>query len=197
MNINLVTSFIIAGILLLILGYMNIGVGNNANEVVLSQAKQSQKLDIQEIISYDFPKIGYDFTNSADSLISKAKDDRIEFYSNLDNSADGSVEKIIWRFTGLNVTETDNPNDKILVRSVDGVDTEIKVGVTLFKLEYFDQIGSLTPMATPIPSASLSTIRQVQVTLRLESAEEITNSQSGNREYISTLWVKRFTPRNL
>ncbi len=197
MNINLLTSFIVAGILLLMLAYMNIGVSSNATEVVVSQSKQSQKLDIQKIISYDFPKIGYNFTNSVDSLIAKADSNRIVFYSNLDNSSDGSVEKITWRLTSQKVTNTTNENDKILKRIVDGNTTEILLGVTEFKLSYFDELGSTVPMSFPINPSDLGDIRQVEVKLVMQSAEKVRDSASGNSDYLSTVWTKRFTPRNL
>lgn len=197
MNLNIITSFIIAGILLLMLAYMNSGVGKNAAEVVLSQSKQSQKLDIQKIISYDFPKIGYDSNNSLDTLISFADSDRIKFYSNIDNSANGSIETITWEYTDDEIPNTANEDDRVLKRIVDGNENPISIGITGFEIAYFDTLGGNTPMAVPIPTSNLSSIRQIEITLTIQNADKIENSISGNLEYITTQWVKRFTPRNL
>jgi hypothetical protein len=197
MNINILTSFIIAGMLLLMLAYMNLGVSNNSNELVLSQAKQSQKIDIQELITNDFPKIGYDFNDTIDTLISNATDSSIVFFSNIDNSADGSIETIIWEMSSDGVSSTANTDDRILRRTAGGDVTEIVLGVTNFKLRYFDKLGSTTPLSTPLSTADIKTIRQIEVTLEVQSAETVSGTYGGNKNYITSIWTKRFTPRNL
>ena len=197
MNINILTSFIIAGILLLMLAYMNLGVSNNSNELIVSQAKQSQKIDIQKVITNDFPKIGFDLNDAIDSLIVEADANKIVFKSNLDNSVDGSIERVTWELTTDDVTSTSNPNDKILRRTVDGDVTEIVLGVTSFRLDYYDSYGSTTALSTPLSSANIDNIRQIEVTLEIQSAELVSATYGGNSNYITTIWSKRFTPRNL
>lgn len=197
MNINILTSFIIAGILLLMLAYMNLGVSNNSNELIVSQAKQSQKIDIQKVITNDFPKIGFDLNDAIDSLVVEADVDKIVFKSNLDNSADGSIERVTWELTTDDVTSTSNPNDKILRRTVDGDVTEIVLGVTSFRIDYYDSYGSTTPLSTPLSSANIDNIRQIEVTLEIQSAELVSATYGGDSNYITTIWSKRFTPRNL
>lgn len=197
MNINVLTTFIIAGILFLMLAYMNRGVSNNSNELIVSQSKQAQKIDIQAIISNDFPKIGFDFNTSIDSLIVEADSSKIVFKSNLDNSADGSIERVTWEFSTDDVSSTSNPNDKILRRTVDSDITEIVLGVTSFRLDYFDSYGSTTPLSTPLSTADIDNLRQIAVTIEIQSAELVSPTFGGDSNYITTIWTKRFTPRNL
>lgn len=197
MNINVLTTFIIAGILFLMLAYMNRGVSNNSNELIVSQSKQAQKIDIQSIISNDFPKIGFDFNTSIDSLIVEADSSKIVFKSNLDNSSDGSIERVTWEFSTDDVTSTSNPNDKILRRTVDSDITEILLGVTTFRIDYYDSYGSTTPLSTPLSTADIDNLRQIQVTIEVQSAELVSPTYGGDSNYITTIWTKRFTPRNL
>lgn len=197
MNFNIVISFIIAGILLLMLAAMNLGVGNSSTELVLSQAKQSQKIDIQEVISNDFPKIGYDFNASIDTLISSVTDTSIVFFSNIDNSADGSIETVSWIFTSEEVTSTVNDQDRILRRTVGSDVLDIKLGVTNFRLRYYDALGSNTPLTPPLTSAQIESIRQIEVSIEVQSAEEVSSINRGDKRYIRSIWTKRFTPRNL
>ncbi len=197
MNINLVTSFIIGGTLLLMLARMNISVGQSATEVAISGNKQMLKSDIQEVVSYDFPKIGYDFSNSIINPIVSADSTSITFKSNLDNSPDSTVETIVWEFTSNEVTSTPNPNDYVLIRSIDGVSQDIIAGVTKFKLNYYDDLGDEVPLSIPLSAADISSIRQIEVVLELQSAEAISTFGNADQNYIITIWSKRFTPRNL
>lgn len=197
MNFNIVISFIIAGMLLLMLAAMNLGVGNSSTELVLSQAKQSQKIDIQELISNDFPKIGYDFNASIDTLISSVTDTSIVFFSNIDNSADGSIDTVSWVFTSDEVTSTTNDQDRILRRTVGSEVIDIKLGVTSFTLKYYDKLGSTTPLSTPLSLAEIQSIRQVEVSIEVQSAEAVSSINRGDKRYIRSIWTKRFTPRNL
>tara|TARA_R110002096_G_scaffold435983_1_gene664828 strand:+ start:4917 stop:5471 length:555 start_codon:yes stop_codon:yes gene_type:complete len=179
------------------LGWMTLGVSYNSKDIVLSQAKQSNKMDVSQIISYDFPKIGYSGDIDIDSLIVTAKSNKIAFFSNIDNSADNSIEKIIWEFTNREVTSTANPNDFILARTIDGVETEITLGVTEFRINYYDELGSQVPLSFPLSVADINSIRQIEVELVIESADQLKLRSSSPENYVRTAWIKRFTPRNL
>lgn len=197
MTINLITSSIVAGILIFLLAVTNMNIQSSAQELVLSEMKQGQTTDISEIISYDFPKMGYVSIGSIDSTITTANDQKIVFYSNLDNSADHSIEKVTWEFLNIENTATANPNDKILRRQVNGEQTDINIGVVDFRVRYYDVIGSNTPMTTPVSSANLGSIRQIEVEIRLQNADDVSARYNSQAEYITNIWTKRFTPRNL
>ncbi len=197
MNINLVTSFIVSGMLLLMIGWMNRGVSYNSQDLALSQQKQEHKVDISEIISWDMPKIGYAADVSLDTLIISADSTHIEFFSNIDNSSDGSVERIRWEFTNEPLTTTPNPNDYKLTRTVNGVTTFIGLGVTNFTLRYYDDFGETTPMSTPLSFSDIQNLRQIEIDLELQSGDLLQYSRNTEGRYTTTAWVKRFTPRNL
>ena len=197
MNIGLITSFLISGILLLSIGWMNRGVSYNTQDIVLTQQKQEHKVMLSELLSYDLPKIGYTNDAALDTLISYAGDNKLSFYANIDNSSDGSVEKVVWEFTGLDVASTNNPDDKVLLRTENGVGPDIKLGVTNLTFNYYDEIGGSTPMTTPLTQAQINTVKQIEVIMELQSSDPIKYSRDSQENYIKTAWVKRFTPRNL
>jgi hypothetical protein len=95
------------------------------------------------------------------------------------------------------IATTDNPNDKVLRRSVNGDVTDIEIGVVDFEIRYYSSFGSTTPMVTPISSANLATIRQIEVEVTLQSSENISSINNNTPTYVQNTWVKRFTPRNL
>lgn len=197
MNIGIITSTIVAGILILILAVTNLNIQSSAQELVISQMKQVQTTAVSDIISNDFPKIGYASIGDIDSAITSANSTSITFYSNLDNSGDNSIEKVTWEFLTTEIATTDNPNDKVLRRSVNGDVTDIEIGVVDFEIRYYSSFGSTTPMVTPISSANLATIRQIEVEVTLQSSENISSINNNTPTYVQNTWVKRFTPRNL
>jgi hypothetical protein len=177
------------------LAYMNRGVGNSSQELVISQARQSQKLDVQELITYDFPKIGYDFNDTLSTKVVSGSSSKIVFRSNLDNSADGSIETVTWELTAEPVTGTPNENDVILRRTVDADVTDVLLGVTRFEISYYS--ANNTVLSTPLSASDINNLRQVEITLEMQSAEKVTTTYSTGSDYIRTVWNKRFTPRNL
>ncbi len=197
MNVNIVLSFVIGGIIILILGSMNRNVSYSNTDVVLSQTTQIHRGDIAEVVAFDFPKMGYAPNLNTDSLIIAADSNSVTFLSNIDNSSNGSVETIKWEFTTTDITNGTNPNDKLLIRVVDTDTTRFTLGVTRFRLNFYDDLGSTTPLAFPLNITDLSTVRQIEVIMVVESPELLEYSTNQAGRYINSAWVKRFTPRNL
>lgn len=197
MNLNLISGSIVSGMVLLTIGMMNRGVNYNSQDITLSSIKQEQKIELSEVLSHDLPKIGYTSDNSLDTLIAYADEKSIAYYSNIDNSADGSVELVTWELTNEADVSTDNPNDYKLVRTVGGTTTNISLGITTFTLNYYDKLGGTTPLTTPLSSADMDNVKQIEVVLVLESGESIQYSQNTGEKFVKSAWVKRFTPRNL
>lgn len=203
MNAGLITSYIIAGIILISMLMMNIRVQNSSTEVTLTQMTREKVATITDMIYDDFPNMGYDIISTTPVIIEHADSSVIKFYRNIDRA--GSAELITWELLDDPLTETKNPNDKILVRKVldNGVETqtEIKLGVTRFRMWYFDDHGlSTLPedgefLSTPVSASLRDSIKQIYIALELQSPEPI--MEGGQPRYIRSVWEKRFSPANL
>jgi hypothetical protein len=206
MNTGLLTSYIIAGIILISLMMMNIRVSTSSAEITLTHLTREKALSVTELLYYDIPNMGYDQLNTTPEIITIADSNKIQFYRRIDPESPGDPDLITWELTDTAIPETENPNDKVLIRTVEkggNVEiTKIRQGVTRFQLWYFDEQGlSTLPedgefLSTPVSSANLDDIKQVYIALELQSAEPLRNN-SDNLHYIRSAWEKRFSPNNL
>lgn len=196
MNFGIIISYIISGMLMISILTISYNMSYSAGELTTTQIKKSHSHDLHDIITFDIPKVGYQQKEVLATKFSKADSGEISFYSNLDNSDDKSVEQVTWKYTDLPAPDSKNPNDNILRRTVDGVTTEFTVGVTSFKVRYYDEYGSQTPMTTPISSSNYDDIKQIEIEFTLESEYEL-SYREGMSKYVATTWIKRFSPVNL
>lgn len=205
MNAGIITSYIIAGIILISMLMMNIRVSNSSIEITLTQLTREKTAVITDMLYDDIPNIGYNVLNPTADLITIADSSKIQFYRKIDHLAPGNPELITWELLDDDVEATQNPNDKILVRRVKlnatEETTEITLGVTRFRLYYFDEHGlSTLPedgefLNTPVSASQLDDIKQIYIILELQSPEPI--MEGGNPRYIRSVWEKRFSPGNL
>lgn len=206
MNLGLVTSYIIAGILLLSILTMNMSVSSSSTEITLTQITRSHAATISEMISGDVNKIGFNRTGLTNQLLTIGEGKKIQFHSNIDNSPDNSVESITWELTNNAVTSTNNPNDYILKRTVREVssgniisESPIKLGVTKFNVAYYDEYGAplVDSLATPVSASDLSNVKQLYIALKLGSADQVFSTPGSPGHYVISIWEKRFSPPNL
>jgi len=204
MNFGIITSYVIAGILLISLLTMNSRLSRSTGELTLSQNTREHTSTIGEMITYDIPKIGYDIKQKLSDPILRADSNLIEFEGNIDNT--GDVERVLWEFTNTGVSDTENPNDRVLRRKVKSkstgtvvTQTRIDLGVTRFEIRYYDKYGEdqAQPLPTPVSSSDLDKIKQIEIQLVVESDEELYGFWSGENKYVKSAWEKRFSPRNL
>lgn len=206
MNIGLVTSYIVAGVILISLLMMNMRVSNSSAEITLTHITRDKALAITDLLYYDIPNMGYDRFDKTPQILTIADSNKIQFYRKIDRNSTGAPELITWELTNNPVSETPNPNDRVLLRTVEsgGVEevTEIRQGVTTFRLWYFDEHGlSSLPsdgqfMPTPITGADRDSVRQIYIELELQTAEPL-RINANNERYIRAAWEKRFSPNNL
>ena len=200
MNIGLTTSFIVAGVLMISILGMNLSLSISSTKLTMEQITKQRANTISEILNKDIPNIGSDVNQHIDSPIKDAQTTKIEFQSNIDNT--GSVETIVWEFTDTDVSGTSNPDDKILVRKVDGDVTEFKSGVTDFDITYLDI--DRDPISTNLLSSLLGgnqserdKIRYVEISFTVESEEQVGGAGNFEAEYTEINWRKQYTPMNL
>ena len=106
----------------------------------------------------------------------------VDFDGNVD-----TVEYMLGDSTELSITP--NPSDKFLYRIVNGIPKSVNLGVTYFKIRYYDVLNNelSVPMETP-PTGIFS----MQVDIAVE------NTAAYNEEYRFAFWRQvRLASRNL
>lgn len=195
--IDLAGSMIIGGLIMLILFRMNDAavenVYNNGGEVSLQQ-----NLSITaKVLEDDFRKIGFceDWKKIPDpsKSILLADSTRIKFLTDIDKDGsgpDGNVDTLYYYLGPTSeLTTTPNPRDRFLYRVVNH-DTPrgINLGVTQFKLLYFDALGDTIDFPVTIPSQ----VYTLEIDLTVE------NVAGYNQKYSSAFWRQiRLVARNL
>ncbi len=188
MNLGVVTSFVIGGLMLLSILAFNINMSNSAQETTLNTITQQKMNAVVDVLSYDLNRIGYN-NNDAVTYIKPiviGNDDKIEF-----KTADGDV---IWEAKKTDkVTSSSNPNDYYLYRK-DGSGTS-KFPVTYFELIYLD---SKTGLPIDVNSLSLQSDISIEVKLIIESEEPTrSNFSTGIDHYHRAVWQRTFVPNNI
>ncbi len=205
MNMGLVTSYVIGGILLIGILALNMSMSNSSTELTLTETTREKATGVQEMITHDIQKMGFNRNSKTSPVLVEADNQKIAFRSNIDNSSDNSVELITWEFTSTAVGNG-SPNAYVLKRTVEDVDTgsiisetPIRLGVTNFNIKYLDEYGQPVSnhMATPVASSDLNNIRQLYITLELQSTAKVYNNAGDDGRFIRTIWEKRFSPPNL
>ncbi len=202
MNFGLITSFVIAGMVLLAILTMNFSISQSTVELTMSRNTKTHVNTVSDMISHDVSKIGYNRMGMINDPIKSADSHKIEFFSNIDNDPSSTIERIKWELTSTNVTSSANPNDYVLRRKVMDKSgsttvtmTDITLGVTKFNLKYYSNVGSDTPMATPV--ANPEDIKQIEIEVLLQSPVKISGNSNASGRYVQSTWKKRFSPINL
>ncbi len=208
MNLGMVTSYIIAGMLLLGIMAMNINVQTSTTELTVSQILRSHVSTVTEILNDDIPNMGYDYegtTKSNDDVDNKilefGNEKRISFYRNLTGDPTRIPERIEWEFvdsTGVNfgtlIRRVYDPNDGTTDVN------ELNIGVHKFEIRYYDSVGEILSNSMSPPGSNISQlndVKQIHIIMELQSKEKIYKRSTGDGRYMRSVWEKRFTPSNL
>ncbi|MFQ5771796.1 MAG: hypothetical protein ACE5HX_14775 [bacterium] len=182
-TLTLIGSIIIGGIFLL--GVMSFygGVIDYSHEKTFELLTQETTASFMEIIDHDFRRIGSGLTRPATAISAIVDTTDITFRGDIDD--DGTVETVRYYTSAPSAaTSTPNPNDVILYREVDGINTiNTPAGVTEFVVKILDEAGN--------PTTDLMAVRMLDVSLTVESLYPYDN------KYATALWEKRITPQNL
>lgn len=178
MNLTLVSTFIIGTMMLLAIVQLNLSLAENSMDSMSDQQAKLQVDAIAGVMGYDLRKIGYSVESDK---ITEATATKLTFKGDLED--DGSVDEVSWEVFQTEVDETDNPNDVLVTRTVNGNVTPIKLGVVKFELSYYN--------AGMQPTSTLEDIKKVRVNLVTESSQPIAG------KYMSAAWEKTFTPSNI
>ena len=213
MNLPLVTSYIVGGVLLLSIVMVNINISNSGAELTMTKITRSNLENVTAMLDDDIPNMGYDLLQPPDTIITVAQSNRIQFFRNLcrDPQRDAAFvncsdpERITWEFySGLNPGTSKNSDHGTLIRVVEEVGeapdtTWIRSGVTRFNIRYYDDHGRALNQNIPQPIASsqFDDIEQLYIELEVQSDERIPGRFYSDPRYVRAVWEKRFSPRNL
>lgn len=189
---DIIGSMIIGGILMLITWRLSDAATektyNNSGELSLQQNLAT----VSQILENDFRKIGYcadwnKFPDPTKSIVI-ADTSKITFLADLDSDTNmDSVQYYLGPASEL--SETPNPRDRLLYRVINSeIPKSANLGVTQFKLVYFDALGDTIypPITTP------SIITSIEINVSVESVAAY------DEKYSSAFWRQiRLVARNL
>jgi len=179
-NITLIGSIVIGGIFLMSLMSFYGSLTEYSAEKILELLSQETTASFMEIINHDFRKIGGGVASPAIAITDTFS---LTFFADVDE--DGAVDEVRYSLsTTALASSTPNPNDRILYRDVNGVQTvDTPAGVTAFTVTLRDQYGNAT--------TELMNTWQIAVSITIESLFEI------DGQYPRAVWEYRVTPVNL
>ena len=191
--LDILGSIIIGGLILLILFRLNASATSNLYNNNSEANVQSAMISVTTVLEDDFRKIGYckDWTQIADPTksILYADTSSIKFLTDVNN--DGIVDTLYYYIGPTSeLLNTPNPRDRLLYRVVNSaVPKSSNVGITKFKLTYFDTFGNVI-ISNPI--SPTSKIQKIQIDLQVENPEPIGST------YVVAFWRQlRLSARNL
>jgi hypothetical protein len=174
--LDIITSAILAGVLLLIALRLNAQSNESTMQYNSSVILQQNITTVVGWIEHDFRQIGYCRDYKKVPIPSRAfrdaRDTTITFWTDINTDGhppDGSLDSIKWYLGASNdsiVKYTDNPRDRLIYRVVNnGTPVGWNLGVTQFSLAYYDFMRNR--LSTPVTSPDL--IYEIQITIKCES----------------------------
>jgi hypothetical protein len=147
MNMGLITSFVIGGMMLLAMVALSSRISENAGNTSLDLMAKSNVSTITEIVQNDFRRIGFGVAGTAISAMS-ANDITFQTTFNTD-----STLTIRWHYDlADSVVESDNPDDRPLYRIVNGESSDISLVITDFNMTFLDATGTVTAVPANVRS---------------------------------------------
>lgn len=213
MNMAMITSYIVAGVLLLSIVMVNINISNSGAELTMSQITRDKLETVTAMLDDDIPNMGYDLLQPPDTILTVANESQIQFFRNLcrDPARDAvfvncsEPERITWQFfDSMKPGSSKNNDHGTLIRVVEEMGqapdtTWIQSGVTRFSIRYYNDHGRALDqnIPTPISSSQFDDIKQLYIELEVQSDERIPGRFSSDSRFVRAVWEKRFSPRNL
>lgn len=178
--LDLLGSAVIGGLLLLTIVNFTVLTDTRKFESDMNVVLHRSAKEIAEVLNYDLRKVGYYHSGVA---ITAADSVSITYRADLDsNFVAETVRYSISDSTAL--TQTENPRDILLYRTVDGAQEIVGAGGLVdFRLSYFDSEG--------VETAVLADIAYIKVEIWVESEYLI------DGEYLFTYWEMTINPRNI
>jgi len=187
--LDIIGSFTVGAVVLILIIGFNQTMISSSQESVIYNTAQSGTTQLSQVIEYDFYKIG--FRTGSGEKITLAEESDIQFYSDLKN--DGVIDTIRYFISDTSaLSNTINPDDKLIYRTVNDSSAEILGSVILFKLSYRDNAGSkITPVSLLEDSLQRRRISEIDIHLYVESDFPISGQYQGAE------WKKNILLKNI
>ncbi|MEA3288134.1 MAG: hypothetical protein U9Q77_12275 [Candidatus Marinimicrobia bacterium] len=180
-DIQMAGSFLIGGMVLLTILNMNHEILETSSLNSLGTMAQENVVEIAAILDYDFKKIGHQVSRTTPALLAFS-DSTITFLSDIDR--DSVIDTLSYRAGPASETSaTDNPNDRYLYRSVNGVEYDVALGVTAWELRYFNEKMSTT--------SQIDSVRIIQISF------DVGTTYGYDENYGRASWSTQYAPKNL
>lgn len=185
--LDIVGSFLIGGLILLILINLNLSISNSAVENLNTNLSQGNLTSTSYIIEHDIYKIGYRV--SGEKIVT-ADSTELKFYTDIDNN--GTKDSIHY-FLGdpAQMYFTFNPDDRLLYRVMNNEKAKSSIIVVDFNLTYYDSLGSAMDYASLKNPSIRERVKTISVNMSVESPEPV------DGEYQGAEWKKNIIAKNL
>ena len=185
--LDLTGSYIIGGMVLLLLVNINISVSTAASENLNSSVLQRNVSGTSYFIEDDLYKAGLRATGN---IFTIADSMEIKFYTDINN--DGTLDEIHYICGNKNdLKTTENPNDFMLTRKLNNEKIGVSTRVSKFNLSYYDSSGQIIDYGLLKEKSYRNKINSIRINLSSESAEPIDGKYDGAE------WKKTISPKNL
>ena len=174
-------SLFIGGIVFLMLITIFSRIGNTAATQTFNNVVQEKAGLATEIMERELATMGYGVEDSV--YVLHADSSGIIFRSDIDNN--DIPDTVIYVYGLSPLPASDHPNGGAIYRSVNGsIPEPIAVGVTEFKMQFYDGKG--------IPTTTTSAIRSLSIGMVMEN-ESLLNDDFTPGVY----WARTFSPKNM
>ncbi|HKI78739.1 MAG TPA: hypothetical protein VKA26_09380 [Ignavibacteriaceae bacterium] len=182
--LDLIGATIIAGLIMLGIANINIYSSQIRFKSDSGLKLQQDAKTIADILDNDLRKIGFGYSGTA---IITANEKKLKFYADIDSN--GTVNQITYLLSdSTEVSNTENPSDKILYRVVDG-DTSKgpSLGITDLKFTY----NTLQGNTTTVPDS----IKYIRAEIWVQTPTKV--DDNGENKFLFTYWELTINPRNI
>jgi hypothetical protein len=189
--IDIIGSMIIGGYLLVTVISFNSNASQNTYGYSGELIVQENIVAVVDILEYDLRRIGYcqDPTKIPNPSLAILSADSSYIKYLADDNKDGNLDTVEYYLgTSDELSETPNPEDRMLFRSVNGQSLSANLGITVFKMTFYDVLGVqlYPPLTVPTGIASM------QIDVKCE------NSAAFDEQYRYSFWRQvRLASRNL
>ena len=185
--LDIVGSFIIGGIIILILVNLNLFINSSSQENLYTNIVQESLSTTAEVVEHDFYRIG---AGVSGSQIALADSNAIMFYG--DESDSGKIDTVYYYLgSTAQLSATPNPNDRIMYRVLNNATPLPTTTVNDFKLTYYDSAGVELNYSTLTNPVQRDKIRSLKIYLKVESPQPV------DSVYQAAEWRRRIFPKNL
>lgn len=172
--IDILGSMIVGGLFLLTLLRFNENTTQNTYAFNGEVIVQENLTATVESLEYDLRKIGYceDASKIPQPFKAILYADSAEIKYLSDTQLSGNLDEVRYYLgPASELSETTNPNDKLLYRSVNGEASSVNLGVTMFKIKYYDSMGHVLTPPLSFPTG----IAFMQIDIKVENSEAYDN----------------------